>query len=83
MIIVKETGSIAPCRRWGHLGRPPIAPALEKRIREALATPGRPGVCVIAKQFGVDAGDSAAHQPPFRRRRRRRRLAARGAKRGT
>jgi hypothetical protein len=78
MIIV-----IAPCRRWGHLGRPPIAPALEKRIREALATPGRPGVCVIAKQFGVDAGDSAAHQPPFRRLRRRRRLAARGAKRGT
>jgi DNA invertase Pin-like site-specific DNA recombinase len=34
----------------------PIAPALEKRIREALATPGRPGVRVIAKQFGIDPG---------------------------
>jgi hypothetical protein len=39
-----------------RLGRPPIAPALEKRIREALATPGRPGVRVIAKRFGVDPG---------------------------
>jgi hypothetical protein len=30
---------------------PQFAPALEKRIREALATPGRPGVRV--KRFGV------------------------------
>jgi hypothetical protein len=28
----------------------PQAPTLEKRIREALATPGQPGVRVIAKQ---------------------------------
>jgi DNA invertase Pin-like site-specific DNA recombinase len=35
-----------------RLGRPPIAPELEKRIRKALATPGRPGVRVIAKQNG-------------------------------
>src|SRR6266516_211247 len=39
-----------------RLGRPPIAPELEKRIRKALATPGRPGVRVLAKQFGVDPG---------------------------
>ena len=49
-----------------RLGRPPIAPALEKRIREAVATP--------------QSIDSAAHQPPFRRRKRRRGVAARGAK---
>jgi hypothetical protein len=28
-----------------RLGRPPIAPELERRIREALAKPGRPGEC--------------------------------------
>src|SRR5947209_355318 len=50
-----------------RLGRPPIAPALEKRIREALATRGRPGIRVIAERFGVNQSiDSAAHQPPFR-----------------
>jgi hypothetical protein len=37
-----------------RLGRPPIAPALEKLIRNALAAPGRPGVRVIARQFGVN-----------------------------
>src|SRR5262249_43310937 len=34
------------CRKL-RLGRPPIAPTLEKRIREALAAPGRPGVRVL------------------------------------
>ena len=34
-----------------RLGRPPIAPALEKRIREAVATPGRPGIRVIADKL--------------------------------
>ena len=43
----------------------PIAPALEKRIREALATPGRPGVRVIAKQFGVDPGTVQRISRPF------------------
>jgi hypothetical protein len=28
--------------------------ALQKRIREALATPGRPGIRVIAERFGVN-----------------------------
>jgi DNA invertase Pin-like site-specific DNA recombinase len=36
------------------LGRPRIAHDLEERIRKALATSGRPGVRVIAQQFGVD-----------------------------
>jgi len=44
---------------------PPIAPALEKRIREALATPGRPGVRVIAKRFGVDPGTVQRISRPF------------------
>src|SRR5262245_43047412 len=39
-----------------RLGWPPIAPALEKRIREALATPGRPGMRKIAARFGVNPG---------------------------
>src|SRR5262245_26080194 len=37
-----------------RLGRPPIAAELEKRIREALGEPGRPGVRKIAAKFGVD-----------------------------
>jgi ABC transporter substrate binding protein len=48
-----------------RLGRPPIAPALEKRIRGALATPGRPGVRVIAKQFGVNPGTVQRISRPF------------------
>ena len=40
-------------------------PALEKRIREALATPGRPGVRVIAKQFGVNPGTVQRISRPF------------------
>jgi hypothetical protein len=48
-----------------RLGWPPIASALEKRIREALATPGRPGVRVIAKQFGVDPGTVQRISRPF------------------
>jgi DNA-binding transcriptional regulator YhcF (GntR family) len=48
-----------------RLGRPPIAPALEKRIGEALATPGRPGVRVIANQFGVNPGTVQRISRPF------------------
>ena len=48
-----------------RLGRPPIVPALEKRIRDALATPGRPGVRVIAKQFGVNPGTVQRISRPF------------------
>jgi hypothetical protein len=40
-------------------------PELEERIRRALATPGRPGVRVIAKQFGVDPGAVRRISRPF------------------
>src|SRR5437016_4119602 len=45
-----------------RLGRPPIAPALEKRIREALATPGRPGIRVIAERLSVNTSTVQRHQ---------------------
>jgi len=48
-----------------RLGRPPIAAALEKRIREALAAPGRPGVRVLAKRFGVNPGTMQRISRPF------------------
>ena len=38
------------------LGRSPIALTLEKRILEAPATPGRPGVRKIPARFGVNPG---------------------------
>ena len=48
-----------------QLGRPRIAPELEQRIKKALVTPGRPGVRVIAKQFGVDPGTVQRISRPF------------------
>jgi hypothetical protein len=59
------TRSSTAVRATRRPGRPPIAPALEKRIREALATPGRPGVRVIAKQFGVNPGTVQRISRPF------------------
>ena len=54
MIVERIRAGIARARKEGkHLGRPPIAPELEKRIRKARAIPGRPGARVIAKQVGV------------------------------
>jgi DNA invertase Pin-like site-specific DNA recombinase len=41
------------------------SPALEKRIREALAAPERPGVRVIAKRFGVNPGTVQRISRPF------------------
>jgi DNA invertase Pin-like site-specific DNA recombinase len=50
-------------KRWG---RPPIAPALEKRIREALNEPGRTeGVRKIAARFGVDPSTVQRISRPF------------------
>jgi DNA invertase Pin-like site-specific DNA recombinase len=50
-------------KRWG---RPPIAPALEKRIREALNKPGRTeGVRKIAARFGVDPATVQRISRPF------------------
>jgi len=52
-----ERAGMARAKREGkHVGRPPIASELEERIRAALAVPGRPGVRVIARQFGVNPG---------------------------
>src|SRR6188472_372459 len=66
MIAERVRAGLARARSEGkRLGRPPIAPALEKRIREALATPGRPGVRVIAKQFGVNPGTVQRISRPF------------------
>ena len=48
-----------------QLGRPRIAPELEQRIKKALATLGRPGVRVIAKQFGIDPGTVQRISRPF------------------
>jgi DNA invertase Pin-like site-specific DNA recombinase len=66
MIQERVRASLARAKGEGkRLGRPPIAPALEKRIREALATPGRPGIRVIAKRFGVNPGTVQRISRPF------------------
>jgi DNA invertase Pin-like site-specific DNA recombinase len=66
MIAERVRAGLARARGEGkRLGRPPIAPTLEKRIREALATPGRPGVRIIAKQFGVNPGTVQRISRPF------------------
>ncbi len=57
MIQERVRAGLARARSEGkRLGRPPIAPELEERIRKVLATPGRPGVRKIAMRFGVDPG---------------------------
>ena len=57
MIQERGRAGLARAKSEGkRLGRPRIAPALEERIRKALATPGRPGVRKIAERFGVDPG---------------------------
>jgi DNA invertase Pin-like site-specific DNA recombinase len=49
-----------------RLGRPPIAPDLEQRIRSALDKPGRTeGVRKIAARFGVDPGTVQRISRPF------------------
>jgi hypothetical protein len=47
------------------LGRSPIALTLEKRILEAPATPGRPGVRKIAARFGVNPETVQRISRPF------------------
>jgi DNA invertase Pin-like site-specific DNA recombinase len=48
-----------------RLGRPTIPKAKEDAIRAALSQPGRPGVRVIAKQFGVDPSTVQRISRPF------------------
>jgi DNA invertase Pin-like site-specific DNA recombinase len=66
MIQERVRAGLARARSEGkRLGRPRIAPELEARIEKALATPGRPGVRKIAKQFGVDPGTVQRISHPF------------------
>jgi Resolvase, N terminal domain len=66
MIAERVRAGLARARSEGkRLGRPPIAPTLEKRIREALATPGRSGVRVIAERFGVNVSTVQRISRPF------------------
>jgi DNA invertase Pin-like site-specific DNA recombinase len=54
MIQERVKAGIARAKAQGkHCGRPRLEPKLARRIRDALAVPGRPGIRVIAKQFGV------------------------------
>jgi len=57
---LRESKDEKKCFGW-----PPIAPTLEKRIREALATPGRPGIRVIAERFGVNPSTVQRISRPF------------------
>ena len=66
MIQERVRAGLARARGEGkRLGRPPIAPELEQRIRKALATPGRPGVRKIAERFGVNPGTVQRIARPF------------------
>jgi len=57
MIRERVNAGIARAKAAGkHCGRPFIDTKLEGRIRDALATPGRPGLHKLAKQFGVGTG---------------------------
>ena len=62
-------GSVPPLRESGMResgpGRSPVASGLEKRIRDALTTPGRPGMRKIAARFGVYPGTVQRISRPF------------------
>jgi DNA invertase Pin-like site-specific DNA recombinase len=67
MIQERVRGGLRRAKREGkRLGRPPLAPALEQRIREALNAPGRTeGVRKIAARFGVDPSTVQRISRPF------------------
>ena len=69
IIAERVRSGIKRVRSEGKLwGRPPIAPGLEKRIREALSKPGRTeGVRKIAARFGVDPSTVQRISRPFAR----------------
>ena len=59
MIQERVRAGLARARSEGkRLGRPPIAP-------EALATPGRPGIRVIAERLGVNPSTVQRISRPF------------------
>jgi DNA invertase Pin-like site-specific DNA recombinase len=67
MIQERVRAGLARAKSEGkRLGRPPIAPDLEKRILAALDKPGRTeGVRKIAARFGVDPGTVQRISRPF------------------
>ena len=67
MIQERVRAGLARAKSEGKkLGRPPIAPDLEKAIREALSRPGRmEGVRKIAERFGVNPGTVQRISRPF------------------
>jgi DNA invertase Pin-like site-specific DNA recombinase len=67
MIQERVRAGLARAKSEGkRLGRPPIAPELEKAIRDALNEPGRTeGVRKIAERFGVDPGTVQRISRPF------------------
>ena len=61
MIVERVRAGVARAKAGGTksgkaFGRPRTSPEVEQRIRNALATPGRPGFHKIAAQFGVATG---------------------------
>jgi DNA invertase Pin-like site-specific DNA recombinase len=67
MIQERVRAGLARAKSEGkRLGRPPVAPALEQLIRDALNKPGRTeGVRKIAARFGVDPGTVQRISRPF------------------
>src|SRR5262245_25443586 len=66
MIQERVRAGLARARSEGkRLGRPTIPQEKEDAIRAALSQPGRPGVRVIAKQFGVDPSTVQRISRPF------------------
>jgi DNA invertase Pin-like site-specific DNA recombinase len=54
MIRARVNAGIARAKAAGkHCGRPPLAPELAERIRQAMAVSGRPGIRVIASPMTV------------------------------
>jgi Resolvase, N terminal domain len=68
MIVERVRAGVARAKASGTksgtaFGRPRLPVVLETRIREALATPGRPGFHKIAAKFGVATGNGSADRP--------------------
>jgi DNA invertase Pin-like site-specific DNA recombinase len=66
MIQERVRAGLARARSEGkRLGRPSLPQETQDAIRAALSQPGRPGVRVIAKQFGVDPSTVQRISRPF------------------
>jgi DNA invertase Pin-like site-specific DNA recombinase len=66
MIQERVRAGLARARSEGkRLGRPTLPQETQDAIRAALSQPGRPGVRVIAKQFGVDPSTVQRISRPF------------------